>query len=616
MKINYLKINGFGKIKNKEINLDNNINIIYGKNEQGKTTILKFISSMFYGISKNKNGKDIADFDKYKPWSGDDFSGKLNYCLNNGEKFEIYREFGKKNPKIYNEKYEDISKNFNIDKNKGNEFFFEQTNIDENIFNSSTFIEQKEIILNSNDRRNIIQKISNLISTGENNTSYKKTIDKLNKKYIEEIGTDRTIGRPLNIVKNKIENINKKIKEIKNNEENKEQINYKKDKINTEIINLENENNLLNEIKKIKEKNKIIEEQIKIKNNLINENKNKIKIKEKNINENNKENKKINKKLIILFFVLLILLCFNFIIKINLKIKIIFCVLILIGIIFNIFLIIKNKNKLKNNKINNEKNIINKIIKELQEDINNLLKKINEENKNTEKLLLQKYKNKINEKIILGNSNKNLEEIEKIIKNTNEKYNNLKFEKYQIEMQEENINSQIEEKINLEEQLENLKNEEKEILKLAQAIELAKNVLEKSYNKMKNNITPKFTENLLKNAQGIIGEKYKNIIFNEEEGLTVELENGNYKNAMLLSTGTIDQLYLALRLAVLQEISKENMPIILDETFAYFDDERLKNILMYLNENFKENQIIIFTCSNREKNILNKMEINYNYVEL
>lgn len=616
MKINYLKINGFGKIKNKEINLDNNINIIYGKNEQGKTTILKFISSMFYGISKNKNGKDIADFDKYKPWSGEDFSGKLMYSLNNGEKFEIYREFGKKNPKIYNEKYEDISKNFNIDKNKGNEFFFEQTNIDENIFNSSTFIEQKEIILNSNDRRNIIQKISNLISTGENNTSYKKTIDKLNKKYIEEIGTDRTIGRPLNIVKNKIENINKKIKEIKNNEKNKEQINYKKDKINNEIINLENENNLLNEIKKIKEKNKIIEEQIKIKNNLINENKNKIKIKEKNINENNKENKKINKKLIILFFILLILLCFNFIVKINLKIKIIFCVLILIGIIFNIFLIIKNKNKLKNNKINNEKNIINKIIKELEEDINNLLKKINEENKNTEKLLLQKYKNKINEKIILENSNKNLDEIEKIIKNTNEKYNNLKFEKYQIEIQEENINSQIEEKINLEEQLENLKDEEQEILKLAQAIELAKNVLEKSYNKMKNNITPKFTENLLKNAQGIIGEKYKNIIFNEEEGLTVELENGNYKNAMLLSTGTIDQLYLALRLAVLQEVSKENMPIILDETFAYFDEERLKNILTYLNENFKENQIIIFTCSNREKNILNKMEINYNYVEL
>ena len=164
--------------------------------------------------------------------------------------------------------------------------------------------------------------------------------------------------------------------------------------------------------------------------------------------------------------------------------------------------------------------------------------------------------------------------------------------------------------------LENLKNQEQEILKLGQAILLAKEILEKAYNKMKNNITPKFTENLLKNAKGVIGEKYKNIIFNEEEGLTIELENGSYKNAMLLSTGTIDQLYLALRLAVLQEISKESMPIILDETFAYFDDERLENILKYLEENFEENQIIIFTCSTREKELLKKNNIQYTYIEL
>ena len=38
MKINNLKINGFGKIENKEINLSKNINLIYGKNEAGKTT--------------------------------------------------------------------------------------------------------------------------------------------------------------------------------------------------------------------------------------------------------------------------------------------------------------------------------------------------------------------------------------------------------------------------------------------------------------------------------------------------------------------------------------------------------------------------------------------------
>ena len=62
MKIKKLKINSFGKLENTEIEFSDNINIISGKNESGKSTLLKFIVSMFYGISKNKNGKTIPDF--------------------------------------------------------------------------------------------------------------------------------------------------------------------------------------------------------------------------------------------------------------------------------------------------------------------------------------------------------------------------------------------------------------------------------------------------------------------------------------------------------------------------------------------------------------------------
>ena len=619
MNINFLKINGFGKIKNKEINLDKNINIIYGKNEQGKTTILKFLEAMFYGASKNKNGKDIPDFEKYKPWSGEDYSGKLIYTLNNEEEFEVYREFNKKNPKIYNKNHEDISKNFNIDKNKGNEFFFEQTNVDENTFNSSVLSEQKEIILNPADRRNIIQKISNMVSTGEDNVSYKKTMDKLNKKYIEEVGTDRTVDRPLNKIKEKQEKLNQKLKEIEYNENHQIEINYKKNNINNEIINLENKNNLLKEIKKIKEKNKFAEEEINIKNNLINENKNKINKKENDIEKNKTENKKTNKKLLIIFLILFILNILIFLLKVNLNIKLIILGISVIYFLIKLFLNIKNKNKLNNKEIielKNEKNTINKIILDLENDINNLNKNIEKDYAEQKELIIKKYKNIIDEKLILEIFKKDLKIIEEEIKNTEEKYNNLKFEKYTLEISEKNINKNIEEKINLEEQLENIKNEEQEILKKGQAIELAKNILEKSYEKMKNNITPKFTENLLKNTQGVIGEKYNNIIFNEDEGIIVETENGNYVNANCLSVGTIDQLYLALRLAIADEVAKEKLPIILDEVFAYYDEERLENILSYLNENFKENQIIIFTCSNREKEIMRKLNLNFNYIEL
>ena len=66
----------------------------------------------------------------------------------------------------------------------------------------------------------------------------------------------------------------------------------------------------------------------------------------------------------------------------------------------------------------------------------------------------------------------------------------------------------------------------------------------------------------------------------------------------------------------LEEISKEKMPIILDEAFAYYDDERLENILKYLIERFNNHQLIIFTCTNREKEILNKLNYKFNNIEL
>ena len=97
--------------------------------------------------------------------------------------------------------------------------------------------------------------------------------------------------------------------------------------------------------------------------------------------------------------------------------------------------------------------------------------------------------------------------------------------------------------------------------------------------------------------------------------MVTELKNGNYVLADRLSTGTIDQLYLSLRLSIIKELSDETIPIFLDESFAYYDDERLKNILKYISEEFANQQIIIFTCTTREQDLLDKLGINYNLIE-
>ena len=192
----------------------------------------------------------------------------------------------------------------------------------------------------------------------------------------------------------------------------------------------------------------------------------------------------------------------------------------------------------------------------------------------------------------------------------------LKIQLHTNEIDYNNILKKLEEKAKIEENLQGALYNKKEILKLEKEINIAKTALERAYDKMRKEITPKFTKNLSSIVDKLSDGKYNKINFIDGEGLIVELENGEYINANRLSVGTIDQLYLSLRLSAMQEITKERMPIILDETFAYYDNSRLENILKYIDKEFKENQIIIFSCSNREKEIFEKNGIKYNSITL
>ena len=650
MKINKIKINSYGKLKNKEINLENNLNIIYGKNESGKSTLLKFILNIFYGASKNKKGKDISDFEKYKPWNSEEYSGKLSYELDNKNKYEIYREFNKKNPNIFNENGEDILKEFNIDKNKGSEFFFEQTQISEEMFLATSVAMQQEVKIEKNTQNILIQKISNLLETGEDKISYKKAVEKLNRMQLEKIGTERSREKPINIIQKNIETDEEKINELKKYENLEYELEEEKNKIKNKINEKEIKNNLLKEIKIKNEKNNLENEKIKIKENIIEENKNKINLinnnlekinnkileeknNSKNINgkyEKNKLNKKLNIFLIII--ILINILWFLFIPKIieNKIIKYIFLLTVPTYLIFYIFLknklnkkikIIENNQKNNLEKINNEKINIENNKKIYEENLNQLLNEINkiktennllnnlEENKLINKYEKNINKNEINYLLKTGNINNEINLLESEI-------NNLKIENNRLELQKENIEPQLENLSSLEEELYSLKEQYEELQKNNESIELVKTLLARAYDNMKNSVSPVFTQKLSNSIATITKGKYCKLNFNDEQGLIVELENGNYIPAERLSTGTIDQLYLSLRLAMLDEISNEKVPIILDESFAYYDDERLKNILNYLVNEFNDRQIIIFTCSNREKDILTRENIHYNFVTI
>ena len=650
MKINKIKINSYGKLKNKEINLESNLNIIYGKNESGKSTLLKFILNIFYGASRNKKGRDISDFEKYKPWDSEEYSGKLTYELDNRNKYEIYREFNKKNPNIFNEKGEDIVKEFNIDKNKGSEFFYEQTQISEDMFLATSVAMQQEVKIGKNEQNILIQKISNLLETGEDNISYKKAVDKLNKMQLDKIGTERSREKPINIIKKNIYNIEEKINELKKYENIQYEIEDEKNSLKNNLKEKEIKNELLKEIKINNEKNNLENEKIKIKEKIVEENKNKINIIKNNLEKiNNKiieekkyqnnidgkyEKNKLNKKLN-LFFILLIIINILWVLFIpklieNKIIEYIFLLTVPTFLIFYIF----SKNKLnkkikileKNNKnnfekINNEKNNLENEINIYKNNIEQLLNEINKIKSDNN------FKSDLEKNNLIEKYEKNIDknEIDYLLKKDNINYDinlleneisNLKIEINKLELRKENIEPELENLSSMEEELYSLNEQYSNLRKTNDSIELAKKLLSRAYDNMKNSVSPVFTKKLSSNIETITKGKYCKLTFNDEQGLIVELENGNYIPAERLSIGTIDQLYLSLRLAMLDEISNEKVPIILDEAFAYYDNERLKNILLYLLEEFNDRQIIIFTCTDRETNILNKENMNFNFIEI
>ena len=655
MKIKKIKINSYGKLKDKEIDLKEGINLIYGKNESGKSTLLRFIVNSFYGISKNKRGKEYSDFEKYTPWIGDEFSGKIEYELNNKSTYEVFRDFKKKNPKIFNENGEDISKEFNIDKAKGNEFFYEQTKVDEELFLSTVLVGQQEVKLGKQEQGILVQKIANLVGTGDDNVSYKRAIDRINRRQLDEIGTERSREKPINIVARKIDELQREKEELKKYENMKYEIEEKRNVLENQLLNLDNKNNLLKEIKIINEKENLEKEKIKIKENIKNENNQKInliknKINEiKNNNKNilelnsekiknnkkiNKEKNKLNKKIAILFILLIIINILQFIFIKNNIIKYIFLLTVPTFLIFAIIFKNKLNNKIKiqenvdknnlekiNSEINNfnseinllEKNNIN-LEKEIINLKNNLNLKINLEKEKIKNKYLNKYLNKL-EKNEMDNLI-NLKNINYEIENLQNKINNKKIELHTLELDQKNIQPKLENLSKIEEEMVNNKEKMSTLKNLDSSFNLAKKILSQAYEKMKNTVTPKFTEELSKTISEITDGKYSNIMFHDELGLIVELEDGNYVPASKLSIGTIDQLYLSLRLSMVKELSEETMPIILDEAFAYYDTERLENILKYINNKFKDHQIILFTCANREKEILDSMNLSFNLINL
>lgn len=88
-------IEGFGQYRNRQIVFSEGLNVIYGHNESGKTTLMKFIEGILYGFYKPAQRRQYtADYEKYRPWDGGSYGGTLVYETE-GQYVAVHRDFEK-----------------------------------------------------------------------------------------------------------------------------------------------------------------------------------------------------------------------------------------------------------------------------------------------------------------------------------------------------------------------------------------------------------------------------------------------------------------------------------------------------------------------------------------
>ncbi|WP_427339631.1 AAA family ATPase [Caloranaerobacter sp. DY30410] len=258
MIIRELILNSFGKFKNKSITFTEGINIVFGKNESGKTTIHKFIEGMFYGFFKpyTKRKNYTEDYNKYFPWNDSEFSGILKYSCD-GVFYRIERNFlkGKEDVKIFDDETgEDLSHLFEYD-NVKRLYIPASLHIGLNnvVYNNTISINQMQNKTDKHLAKEIKDSLINLGGSLDEDISVKKVIDKLDKK-INDIGTKaRVKTSPYGKLVEELDRLYKERKKAESVLEEIRQHQIQLNSIKEEIEKLiSNKEELENDIEKVK----------------------------------------------------------------------------------------------------------------------------------------------------------------------------------------------------------------------------------------------------------------------------------------------------------------------------------------------------------------------------
>ena len=135
------------------------------------------------------------------------------------------------------------------------------------------------------------------------------------------------------------------------------------------------------------------------------------------------------------------------------------------------------------------------------------------------------------------------------------------------------------------------------------ALDLALTALNAATTELQRRFAPRISKRAQELFGQLTGQRYDRLALSSDLSLNAGAqEEDTLRPAQVRSDGTVDQLYLALRLAVAEELTPD-APLVLDDAFVRFDDTRLAAAMDILRKFGETKQVILFTCQSRESRL-------------
>ncbi len=210
MKIEQLKIQGFGKLKDLTFDFSPHFNLIWGPNEAGKSTLQQALLAALYGFygGSRATTAEKQQHRRFEPWAATAFGLSLRYALANGRSYEVFRDFAPDDipTKILDAVTgEDVTREFSVKRHGNLSFAREHLGMPREIFEATAFVRQAEVKALQN-RGGLVNEIVSLLDSGATRASAEEAIAFL-EAQISRVGTDRARVQRLPLAQKRLQKL-------------------------------------------------------------------------------------------------------------------------------------------------------------------------------------------------------------------------------------------------------------------------------------------------------------------------------------------------------------------------------------------------------------------------